>query len=161
MKIAIVPAQITSVEDKIIGNLSFSQVMLLICPVFITAASFIFLPPFTSYKTYKLIISLLIATTCIALAVRVKNRLVIEWLSILIRYNSRPTLYLQSLPDPVKHQKDPRAIKPKTKTKAIKQQLLENPLDSQFQYLEQLLADQGARLRLTTTKSGDLRVNFK
>ena len=41
MKMTVVPAQVTTVEDRIIGNLGFSQILLLIVPVFAAAGIFL------------------------------------------------------------------------------------------------------------------------
>ena len=94
MKTTVVPAQITSVEDRIAGNLSFKQLLLLVAPVFISTALFIFLPPFTQYRLYKVVISLIIASVCLILAIRVRNHLVVEWIGTLSRYNLRPRYYI-------------------------------------------------------------------
>jgi hypothetical protein len=94
MKTTVVPAQITSVEDRIAGNLSFKQLLLLVAPVFLSTALFIFLPPFTQYRLYKVIISLIIASICLVLAIRVRSRLVVDWIGTLSRYNLRPRYYI-------------------------------------------------------------------
>jgi hypothetical protein len=94
MRTTIVPAQITSVEDKIAGNLSFTQLLLMIVPVFVSAGLFVFLPPFTTYKLYKVFITVSIALICLALALRIKGRLVVQWIIILSRYNARPRFYV-------------------------------------------------------------------
>ena len=52
----VVPAQVTTVEDRIIGNLGFSQILLLIVPVFASAFIFGLFPPFMGGALYKYII---------------------------------------------------------------------------------------------------------
>ncbi len=94
MKTTVVPAQITSVEDRISGNLSFKQLILLVTPVFLSTALFIFMPPFTKYRLYKVLISLFIASICLILAIRVRGRLVAEWIGTMSRYNLRPRYYV-------------------------------------------------------------------
>lgn len=94
MKTTVVPAQITSVEDRIAGNLSFKQLLLLITPVFLSLALFVLLPPFTKYHPYKVYISIFIATICLTLAFRIKGRLVVEWIGTLTKYNLRPRFYV-------------------------------------------------------------------
>lgn len=56
MRMTVVPAQITTVEDRIIGNLGFSQILLLIVPLFVSAGVFVLLPPFIGGAIYKYII---------------------------------------------------------------------------------------------------------
>lgn len=94
MKTTVVPAQITSVEDRIAGNLSFRQMILLIAPVFMSAGVFMFLPPLAQYHPYKVVMAVSSALICIGLAIRIKGRLVIEWFGLLSRYNRRPRYYV-------------------------------------------------------------------
>ena len=94
MKTTVVPAQITSVEDRISAHLSFKQLILMIIPVFLSAAIFVFLPPFLMYRNYKLAISLVFVALCLTLAIRIKQRLIIEWIQVLKKYNSRPRIYV-------------------------------------------------------------------
>ena len=46
MKMTVVPAQVTTVEDRIIGSLGFSQILLLVIPIFVSAGVFALVPPF-------------------------------------------------------------------------------------------------------------------
>ena len=45
MKTQVIPAQITTVEDKIVGSLTFSQLLLLLTPVALVALIYAFMPP--------------------------------------------------------------------------------------------------------------------
>lgn len=96
MKTTVVPAQITSVEDRVSAHLSFKQLILMIIPVFLSAAIFVFLPPFLMYRNYKLAICLVFVSICLTLAVRIKQRLIIEWIQVLKQYNLRPRFYVYS-----------------------------------------------------------------
>jgi len=53
MKVTVVPAQVTTVEDRIVGSLGFSQLVLIVTPVFIAAALFAVLPPAMGSAVYK------------------------------------------------------------------------------------------------------------
>lgn len=117
MRTTIVPAQVTSVEDKIAGNLSFAQMLLLIAPVFIGGALFVFLPPFVGFRIYKLAIALVIAFVAIVLAVRIRGKLILEWITILGRYNLRPRYWVY---DKNSHASRPVTIK---QTKQINQEV--------------------------------------
>lgn len=94
MKITVVPAQVTTVEDRIIGSLGFSQMMLLIVPVFIGAGLFALLPPAMGVSEYKFVIMGMLALVCSILAIRIKGKILALWLIQLLRYNLRPTYYV-------------------------------------------------------------------
>lgn len=94
MKVTVVPAQVTTVEDRIIGNLGFSQMMLLIVPVFVGAALFATLPPAMGSSVYKYTIMGILALICCLLAIRIKGKIIALWLITILRYNLRPKFYL-------------------------------------------------------------------
>lgn len=94
MKTTVVPAQVTTVEDKIAGNLGVSQLLLLTVPVFGGSALFVVLPPFFSYATYKVVLIVCMATLCGTLAIRIKGTILLLWAVIMLRYNLRPRYYV-------------------------------------------------------------------
>lgn len=94
MRSTVVPAQVTTVEDKVAGNLGMSQLVLLATPVFIGGILYVILPPFTQTATYKLLVIAIVLLICSLLAVRVKGTLVLQWLLVLVRYNTRPRYYV-------------------------------------------------------------------
>lgn len=94
MRSTVVPAQVTTVEDKVAGNLGMSQLVLLAAPVFIGGILYVILPPFTQTATYKLVVMSTVLLTCGLLAVRIKGTLVLQWLLVLLRYNTRPRYYV-------------------------------------------------------------------
>lgn len=94
MKATVVPAQVTTIEDRIMGNLGFSQLMLLIVPIFIGAGLFAILPPFMGGSLYKYIVIGIMTALCCILAIRIKGKIVALWLVVILRYNLRPKLYL-------------------------------------------------------------------
>ena len=94
MKMTVVPAQVTTVEDRIIGNLGFSQILLLIVPVFAAAGIFLLLPPFMGGALYKYVIMGIVALLFGLLSIRIKGKIVALWLVIVLRYNLRPKYYL-------------------------------------------------------------------
>lgn len=100
MKTTIVPAQVTTVEDKIAGSLSFTQLLLMTFPVFLNAALFAFLPPFFNISGLKLVIGGLILLTCLILAIRVRDKLILTWIVVVGRYNLRPRHHLYDKNDP-------------------------------------------------------------
>lgn len=94
MRTTVVPAQITSVEDKIAGSLSFSQLLLLIVPLFLSVAIYIVVPPFGSFHIYKIVIASIVTVVCLLLAIRIRGRLIAEWIGLRARYNARPLHYV-------------------------------------------------------------------
>lgn len=165
MKTTVVPAQITSVEDRIAGNLSFKQLILMIAPVFVSTAMFILLPPFTKYRLYKVIISGLFGLLCLTLALRIKGRLVIEWIGMLSRYNLRPRFYVfnknntssRTLPPKTKH------IKTEKKTEELKAPVLPRLAFStgDIMSFENALGSPSADMHFIRSKKGGLRVHIK
>ena len=94
MKVTVVPAQVTTVEDRIIGNLGFSQVLLLIVPVFFGAGLFALLPPMMGGALYKYMTLAVLGFICAILSIRIKGRIIASWLTTILRYNLRPKYYL-------------------------------------------------------------------
>ncbi len=89
-----IPAQITTVEDKIAGNLNLTQIMLLMVPVFFTTAAYAVFPPRMNLALYKLPLVLVVLIICLTLSLRIKGKVVLNWLVILLTYNLRPAYYL-------------------------------------------------------------------
>lgn len=90
MKMTVVPAQVTTVEDRIIGSLGFSQILLLVVPIFMSAALFVLLPPFLNGAVYKYVVMGVVALICCILAVRIKGKIVALWLVTIVRYVRLP-----------------------------------------------------------------------
>ncbi|MCL4358162.1 PrgI family protein [Patescibacteria group bacterium] len=100
MKTSIVPAQVTSIEDTIAANLSLTQIILLIIPVFMAALIFAGLPPTMHVKVYKLIVIICCSLPLITLALKVRGQLVLKWIILLAGYRLRPRRYLFSAHSP-------------------------------------------------------------
>lgn len=94
MKVTVVPAQVTTVEDRIAGNLGFSQLMLLAMPVFVGSALFVILPPLYKGALYKLVLIGALFVVCSLLAIRIKGKLVLFWIMTFAVYNLRPRHYV-------------------------------------------------------------------
>lgn len=165
MKTTVVPAQITSVEDRIAGNLSFKQLILLIAPVFLSVVLFVFLPPFTKYELYKVIVSVVIALICMTLAIRVRSRLVVEWIGMLSKYNLRPLYYVYNknsvagrhIPPPEK--KEPKKVEAKEPKAIPLPQLAFNT--GEVMSFENILSNPQADFHFIRDKKGGLRVHIK
>ena len=94
MKTTVVPAQVTTVEDRIVGNLSFSQLMLMVIPVFASAGLYVVLPPAMGSAAYKYVVMAVVAAISAMLAIRIKGKILAYWLVTVVRYNLRPKYYV-------------------------------------------------------------------
>lgn len=99
MKTTVVPAQITTVEDRIAGNLTFTQLILLVVPLIINAAIYVLIPPANYFNLVKGILIGLQFAIFGSLAIRIRGKILIDWLVILLRFKLRPRIYLFSKND--------------------------------------------------------------
>lgn len=164
MKTTVVPAQVTTVEDRIIGNLGFSQMLLLIIPVFVSAALFALLPPFMGSAVYKYVVMGLMALICGVLAIRIKGKLLAVWLITILRYNLRPKYYLFNKNVALfREDYTTRPAMQKQKTTALKssKQQVRPKLDlSATARVLAALEHPAANVRFETTKKGVLHVRL-
>ena len=94
MKVTVVPAQVTTIEDRVAGNLSFSQLILFAVPVFGGSLLFAVLSPFMGASMFKIIVISVFAALCSVMAIRIKGKIVLLWLIVLLRYRIRPRIYV-------------------------------------------------------------------
>lgn len=164
MKSIIVPAQITTVEDKIAGNLSFTQMMLLIAPVAMTGLLFVLLPPFVHVNLAKLMIGGCLFLICAALAVRVKGELLLHLIVTRVRYNIRPKYYVYDKNDEYLRYEPTKQPVLKTTEVTIPEavdtyiaQLIGTP---ERVWLETVIKDPRARFQMIVKKGGlHVRIN--
>ncbi len=164
MKITVVPAQVTTVEDRIVGSLGFSQMLLLIVPVFVSAALFAGLPPAMGNATYKYIVMGVIAFFCALLAIRIRGKIVAAWLVTILRYNLRAKYYLFN--KNTSAMRDEFAPLPAKKSlentaKSEKKRLVLPRLDAmEAAHLLATIENPAAKLRFETTRKGALHVRL-
>ncbi len=165
MRSQVIPAQITTVEDKIAGNFSLTQIMLLLMPVLIATFIYSFLPPSMTFVIYKLVLASIFAVLSITLAIRVKGRIIASWLVVLIRYNARPKYYIYN-----KNSAGYReVIKPKIQTAAIDTSIEKKAVSKQVNTpdikdilkLRHLLDTTDFNLTYRSGKKGGLNVAFE
>ena len=94
MRTTIIPAQITTVEDKIAGSLNMTQILILMAPILWTAIIYILLAPSMKLTSLKLVLIIISTATSGILALRIKDKIVAEWLGVLLKYRLRPKYYL-------------------------------------------------------------------
>lgn len=99
MKTIIVPAQITTVEDRIAGSLTMTQLILLMFPLFWGTAVYSIFPPEFHLVIYKVAL-IVIAIGCAGtLSIRIKGRIILQWIQVMLQYNIRPTYYIANKND--------------------------------------------------------------
>jgi hypothetical protein len=94
MRVTTIPAQVTTVEDHITGNLNLMQLILLCIPVFTGGLLFAVVPPVMHLAAYKLPLILVITTLCGVSAIRIKGKIILFWITILLHYWLRPRYYI-------------------------------------------------------------------
>ena len=94
MKISVVPAQITTVEDRIAGNLNFTQILLLSVPQFFSAFLFLIIPPIGHFSILKLVVALIIIACSSILALRIKDKILMDIIKTRLIYFFRPHIYV-------------------------------------------------------------------
>jgi hypothetical protein len=161
MRTTTVPAQITTVEDKIIGEISLVQLLLLVAPVFGSIIIYVGLPPFFASAIYKTVIMVCMMAVFWSLSIRVKGQIILNWLMILMRYGMRPRYYVFNKNDT--YMRD--LPQPEPPQEVLKKQASEKPVTApqpdlstaDLVQVEQLIAMPEANLHFRTDKKGALR----
>jgi len=160
MRQTIVPAQITTVEDRIFGNISFQQLGLLLAPVLCGILIFALLPPVVHFTPYKLLIILVLAIIFWTAAIRFYDKLLIYWVVLIYQYKNRPQIFCsrcerRHLRRSVRTErtKPVEAITPKVekKTIAVPEVALHDAIR-----IRELMNDPRASLRFMKNKRGEL-----
>ncbi len=107
MKTAIVPAQITTVEDRIAGNFTFSQLGFIAAPVVLSAAVYVVLAPKLQLSTMKLLIIMALFALITPLAIRMRGKTLAAWLVVSARYAMRPRIYVHTKAELTRHYGEP------------------------------------------------------
>lgn len=158
MKTTVVPAQITTVEDKVAGNLSFSQLMLMTLPIFVGGAIFALIPPMTKVNLVKILITSMLVVTCLALAIRIKGKIVALWLVIMLRYRVRPRYYLFNKNDIYLRSAPVKAKQTVKKTVVVKKRVTLPALPSlpepALVQIESAITNPAAQFHFKATKRG-------
>lgn len=165
MKTRVIPAQITTVEDKIAGNFSLTQIMLLMVPVFWTVIVYTLFPQRLHLTLYKIPLVFIALPISVGLALRIKNKIVLSWLVVLLRYQSRPKYYLfnkndsylRTLDLPLFEKKQRKLFKKAESKEEIKAKSPSFTI-SQLIKLEGMLANPLYSLSLRSNKKGGFNV---
>ncbi len=124
MRTTVIPAQITTVEDRIAANLNLTQIVLLLASLFIATFIYATFPPKLVFSMYKIPLFIITFLTCGILALRIKGKVVLNWLFILSAYYLRPKYYVFNKNDLATRKVEfvIKAVKPKTaRVKLVKE----------------------------------------
>ncbi|MGI6103187.1 MAG: PrgI family protein [Patescibacteria group bacterium] len=94
MRTTIVPAQVTTVEDRVAGNLTIAQLLILMAGFGLMTLVYLFMAPKYHFSPTKIVSLAVIALTFGPLAIRIFDKIVAEWLVLLVRYALRPRRYV-------------------------------------------------------------------
>jgi len=94
MRTTVIPAQITTIEDKIVGSLNFTQLILLMIPVIWTTIVYTLLSPAMHVVWYKIPLVFAVILISLGLAIRINGVVVFNWLFVILGYKLRPKLYV-------------------------------------------------------------------
>lgn len=164
MRISIVPAQITTVEDKLAGNISVQQATWLGIPILFGLIISLIFPPIGQFVTYKLIIVIVLLIVCGAMAIRIRDQIIAKWVVLFIAYCARPkyyvydknSLYMRDHKTDTANESEviatPAIKKPKAKISAI--------APREFARLENFALDAKAGMKFEVGKKGKLNVRI-
>ena len=166
MKSTVVPAQITTVEDKIMGNLTLQQMVLLATPVFVNFVLFALLPSSMHISAYKVVLMTIVACICALLAVRIKGKILLVWLVTITRYNTRARYYVFNKND-VYLRESTASTEPAKEEEVLSNDLAAEPVKnipamsiSDLAKLESILANPAAKLSFKLHKKRGLHVSI-
>ncbi|MDD3686353.1 MAG: PrgI family protein [Bacteroidales bacterium] len=164
MKTTVVPAQVTTVEDKIAGNFTFPQIVLFIIALLVGTAIYILIPPKTNFTVGKLILIVMQLMLFGGLAIRYKDKIIADWLIIILRYNSRPKRYVFTKNDTAFRKKLSK-LKKSVKIKKT-QKKIENKAEEKLNYhsqnkVDQILVNPKVSISFKPSRKGGLDVSFE
>lgn len=168
MRTTVIPAQITTVEDKIAGNLNLTQILILMAPVFWTTIVYTVFFPQMHIALYKIPLILIVLVVSLLLALRIKGKVVIEWLIVLLKYQNRPKYYLfdkndtflRTLDLPRFEKKPVRFFKPKVKIAVVKQPSIKFGI-ADFVKLENIIGNPKYTMSFKSERRGGINVAFE
>ncbi len=163
MKTTVVPAQITTVEDRIAGNFTFAQIFLMIVALILGTVLYVVIPPRMHLGSFKLVLIILQFIIFGGLSIRINGKIVAEWLAVFSRYSKRPRRYIFTKNDEAGREQIVTAKKhavaaeePKKKAREI---LPDIPLQDQSR-VSDLLANPSLTLSFELAKKGGIDVSI-
>ena len=164
MKTTTVPAQVTTVEDKIAGNLNASQLFLLAMSVFSGFGLYLLFPPPMKITIPKILLCSLVMLFFASLAIRIRGQILARWLVVIVRYNLRPRLYVYNkndlfLRDTTQPKEEVDSVEKKDRKPVVTLSDFQVPVKKLVE-LEKSLSDPRSALAFETNKKGGLDVRI-
>jgi hypothetical protein len=163
MKTTVVPAQITTVEDRIAGNFTFGQIFLMIVALILATVLYVVIPPRMHLGSFKLVLIILQFVVFGGLAIRINGKIVAEWLAVYSKYSKRPRRYIFTKNDETGREENPDAKRqavaaeePKKKPRIAVQAL---PLTEETR-ISELMANPSLTLSFELAKKGGIDVSI-
>lgn len=163
MKTTVVPAQITSVEDRIAGNFTFAQVLLLIVPLLVGTGIYVGVAPRSDLSTFKTVLVSLQFLFFGALAIRYNGKILAQWLAVYFRFYRRPRFYTFTKNDLTNRdivmpemKQEELTVRPSTKLEATRPVL---SFDEQMR-VDQLMENPSLTLSFELAKKGGIDVSL-
>ena len=165
MKTVVVPAQITTVEDRIAGSLTFPQIILLVMPLVIGAGIYAVMAPKLHFATVKVAIIIIQYSIFGLLALRLNGKIVADWLIIFLRYFARPRRYIFTKNDPIHRDIviEDNKITTAPEEQTAEQNIKVSPalsLPEQIK-IDRILTDAAMSISFKLAKKGGIDVAFK
>lgn len=160
MKSTVVPAQITTVEDKIAGSLNFIQIILLVFSLIIGTAFYGLIPPKLHLSSLKIVLMIGEFAIFGLLALRYKGRILADWLVIYLRFKARPRIYIFTKNDPLSReqfadikimQKEKTPLVATVKKRIKKNKLIDHPI----------FENSGSIISIKPSKKGGFDVEYQ
>ncbi len=167
MRTTIISAQITTVEDKIAGNLNLTQIILLCIPIFASPLLYMYLLPSMKFSWYKVVLLTCIALPSVVLSIRIKGKIMLEWFAVLVRYTIRPRFYVFDKNDTTCRELDlPNPCLTDAKSNSCvlvkrKQKLVKKAYKAESYSLDELLQQPGMSLQLIPLQKGGIHVALR
>jgi hypothetical protein len=108
MKSSIIPSQVTTIEDRISGSFSLTQIMLILSSVFVSVGIYAIVPEPNTIAGYKLALIVSVLTIAIILSIRISDKIILHHCVIILAFLLRKrtfvynknTLKYRSVPTP-------------------------------------------------------------
>lgn len=165
MKTTVVPAQITTVEDKIAGSLTLPQIVIMVMAMVIGSLIYAIITPKLHYGNVKMVLIVIELIFFGGLAFRVNGKIVGEWLVVILCFKTRPRRYVFTKNDVVyreitatdenlaisDHEEEAIEIEQETKYLTLKEKL----------NIEKIFEDDTLSISFKPSKKGGLDVALK
>lgn len=161
MKRSIVPAQITTVEDRVLGNLTPYQAGLISLPLVFGVLFYAVLPPHFHLKVYKIGIIAGLELLGAILSIRVNDQMLMFWLALRLRFNLRPRYFIYDKNDTyLRNMPEFNTVAAEAKT-TVEQKVITEIKEvavGEAVRLEEIMEDARVNLRFKTGRNGRLNV---